>query len=239
MQQSSVPECASEDSSVDFTVLGSTGNVYTVTLGHVPSCNCPDHRKRQDLCKHILFVSLKVIGLSSSDPLSYQKAYVTSELETLFEKLRHRRVGGTVLANEQVRAAVTGEPMPTETDSDHHDDDPTSHARRRSLDDGDADCPICYDTLQDCPASQLTFCRSTCGANFHADCIQKWLSQGRNKGCPTCRQPWQHAATSAAAAVRIREGYVNYGALQGQSADRDTSTYHSSPSSSRYRSWRY
>jgi len=163
----------------------------------------------------------------------YQKAYLTSELEELFEKLRSRRVGGTVLANERVRAAVAGKAVPSE--------DSSTTTNRRSLQDGDADCPICFDDLTSVPNHQLTYCRAACGANFHADCIRRWLEASRHNSCPNCRSPWQpHGTTTAAAAAATSlEGYANYGALQGQSAERDTSTYYS-PSNNYYkrRGWR-
>ena len=44
-----------------FSVLGSTGNVYTVTIGEAGnSCTCPDNYKARGRCKHALFVLLKV-----------------------------------------------------------------------------------------------------------------------------------------------------------------------------------
>lgn len=43
-----------------FAVLGSTGNVYDVTIGQKPHCTCPDCAKG-NLCKHIIFVMIKVI----------------------------------------------------------------------------------------------------------------------------------------------------------------------------------
>lgn len=36
-----------------FSVLGATGNVYTVEIGRHPHCTCPDHMKG-NICKHIL-----------------------------------------------------------------------------------------------------------------------------------------------------------------------------------------
>lgn len=33
-----------------FQILGSTGNVYTSTISHVPSCTCPDFLKRSVHC---------------------------------------------------------------------------------------------------------------------------------------------------------------------------------------------
>jgi uncharacterized Zn finger protein len=42
-----------------YAVLGSTGNVYEVHIKKVPMCSCPDF-ERGNLCKHVLFVMLKV-----------------------------------------------------------------------------------------------------------------------------------------------------------------------------------
>lgn len=47
-----------------FFVLGATGNVYTVALSSTPSCTCPD---RTTPCKHILFVFIRVLGVSLDD----------------------------------------------------------------------------------------------------------------------------------------------------------------------------
>lgn len=65
-----------------FTMAGSTGNVYTVKIGVVPSCNCPDGEKR-NTCKHILYVMEK--ALRAPPNLVYQAGLLTSELETIFD----------------------------------------------------------------------------------------------------------------------------------------------------------
>ena len=36
----------------EFVVMGSTGNIYTVSIGNLVQCSCPDHAKG-NLCKHI------------------------------------------------------------------------------------------------------------------------------------------------------------------------------------------
>lgn len=228
VQQSEIPTDDTEDvaSVVDFTVLGSTGNVYTVSLGLVPSCTCPDFYKRQDLCKHIMFVLLKVVGLDfRTNPLAYQKAYVVSELKQLFAILRSRRVGGTVLANARVRAAVLGAGG-TAAHASLDNDSSSGVVQRRSLANDDSDCPICFDDLTGEPDSRLAFCRGTCGANFHAECIRHWLGASVRKSCPHCRQPWLGEG-AAKEGNSNSEGYANFGGLQGQSPVRDTSTYRS------------
>lgn len=64
-------------------MLGSTGNVYTVQVGHVPSCSCPDGSKGNH-CKHLLFVLLKILQVPQDSNLWYQAALLTNELEAIF-----------------------------------------------------------------------------------------------------------------------------------------------------------
>jgi Ring finger domain len=217
--------------------------------------------KRNDICKHLIFVLVKVIGLSTNDPLSFQKAYLPSEVHHLLQLARERRVGGSVLANRQVQEqfakvvvqSVSGEQ--NDNNSNEHIDDEYHHGvvQRRSLEQ-DSDCPICFDEMTD--LSETTYCRAQCGFNFHSKCIRLWCqrtttttttatSTGTSGAtCPACRQPWQEEdddSTAAAAAAEAassnnkrraainEEGYVNLGRLQGQSPQRDSSTYYNSP----------
>lgn len=220
--------------SCEFDLLGSTGNVYQVTLSHVPSCTCPDFQRRGDLCKHIFFILIKVIGLNQSNPLSYQKAYVTSELKTLFEMLQSRRVGGGdgVQACECVQESYA-KLLAKDTESDDKNNDQDNGGiKRRSLDEY-SDCPICFDTMNANDISKITYCRAACGTNFHADCIRRWcLQHGSNATCPNCRQSWV-GVENPTKGKKKDEGFVNLGHLQGQSRTRDTSTYNS-PSYSSY-----
>jgi len=206
------------DLSCDFVVLGSTGNVYNVRVSKIPKCSCPDHA-RGNLCKHILFVMLKVIGLDPGSPLVYQAAYLDEELGEIFSLMLSRRVGGSIMANDQVKATYAA----LITNDNDDDDVETSGAHRKSLDDDDSDCPICFDRMD--VSGNLTYCRAACGTNFHADCIQRWLGQQNRTQptCPNCRQPWE--TTTKKIGKAGREGFTNLGALQGQSLKRDTSTY--------------
>jgi hypothetical protein len=198
-------------SSLLFSVLGSTGNVYDVTLGKLVSCSCPDFRiRRNDICKHVMFVTLKVVGLEPDDPLAFQKAYIQSELDEILDKLKHRRAGGSFEANAQVQASYkaikegSSESMPP----------------AKSLHD-DVDCPICFDTLLQGARTHCWVCRT----NFHADCIQRWSTL--NKTCPNCRSAWQLKPNEK------KDGFINLGVLQGQSPVRDTSTYYTQTKSRR------
>lgn len=68
--------------SESFEVLGSTGNYYTVTICQKPTCTCPDFGKG-NICKHLVFVYLRVLRIPQELPFWYQKALLTTELEVL------------------------------------------------------------------------------------------------------------------------------------------------------------
>jgi hypothetical protein len=199
----------------NFVVLGSTGNIYKIIIGRLVSCSCPDFQKG-NLCKHVLFVMIKVVGLSRESPLIFQVALVESELLQIFDMVKNRRVGGGVLANERVQQAFAslckGEGLPPEG------------AARKPLE-GDSDCPICFDSMN-AGTQTLTYCRSTCGANFHNECIQHWLGQNTRgqSTCPNCRQPWEDDRKRDTG-NSSKEAYTNLGKIQGQSSVLDTSTY--------------
>ena len=216
-------------------VLGSTGNVYKLSLGKVPSCDCPDFLKG-NLCKHCLFVMLKVVGLPSSSPLVYQAAYLTEEIEEIVGQLRARtgQLGRSVVANEDVQQMYAAMKS---GDSVKLEDDSKTVARKEIA----GDCPVCFDALGT-TISHLTYCKHTCGTNFHTECIKIWSQQLRRQGaiatCPACRQPWDGPEKKAKSPGKS-EGYDNLGGLQGQSPDRDTSTYYSPSYYGSYKRRRY
>eukprot|EP00565_Helicotheca_tamesis_P005544 CAMPEP_0185741280 /NCGR_PEP_ID=MMETSP1171-20130828/38874_1 /TAXON_ID=374046 /ORGANISM="Helicotheca tamensis, Strain CCMP826" /LENGTH=293 /DNA_ID=CAMNT_0028413239 /DNA_START=14 /DNA_END=892 /DNA_ORIENTATION=- len=222
VQTSPVTACPSYGgASVTLAVLGSTGNVYDVVLCKVPSCTCPDHAKG-NLCKHILFVMLKVVGLEQSSQLVFQAAFLEEELKEIVGLLEQRRsrLGMCVVAKKAVREQYAKLAGGDDGEAS------TSKVERKSM---DTECLICYDPLGS-DESALTFCKGTCGTNFHSDCMRRWTSRCSGEPtCPACRQPWLDVKTGGHAADSKNmsgEGYTNLGSLQGQRKNRDTSTYH-------------
>ena len=59
--------------------FGSGIAVYEVTVGRHPDCTCPDFQKG-NLCKHYLFVMLRVLRLDRADPLVWQRALMKKEV---------------------------------------------------------------------------------------------------------------------------------------------------------------
>ena len=54
--------------------------VYSVSVGKHPNCTCPDFEKG-NVCKHYLFVMLRVLRLDEDDPLVWQKALLKREVD--------------------------------------------------------------------------------------------------------------------------------------------------------------
>jgi Ring finger domain/SWIM zinc finger len=205
-----------------FVVLGSTGNVYDVTIQRVPHCTCPDHAKG-NLCKHILFVLLKVMRVPSTSPLIYQQAWIRSELEEMMEgmRIRFQQVSG-VMANAAVQKSyktMKGVDMDAPSQNDAEED------KKVCARDEEEDCPICFDPLS---SSASTRCSSHCGTSFHQTCVQQWKKQQcRTPTCPICRGSWAEGMDfNGSASWQSNKVYINLGGLQGQPPDRDTSTYH-------------
>ncbi|MCO5575470.1 hypothetical protein L7F22_029271 [Adiantum nelumboides] len=210
-------------SECDFFVLGATGNVYTVKLSLLPSCTCPDHEKG-NVCKHILFVMLRVLKLPRDDPRVWQKALLPSELHGLLKNLS---VSDAVLASSGVRqrfSQITGVSLAPAVE-------PLKPLQR----DIDSDCPICYEPMASSdgkPSEPVIFCKS-CGNNVHADCFKKW-SQSKKHGsvtCIYCRAVWETNAKGAGPSSHGEGEYINLAAYSDAHRPEETTIEALYPSS--------
>lgn len=211
-----------------FYVLGSVGNVYTVKISHIPSCTCPDHAKG-NLCKHILFVFLKVLRVPSDSNLIYQNALLTEELESIFKSAPAKPTA--VLASKNVRDTFDKVMGKTPEKKGSNDDD--GSAKRKPIE--DSMCPICYEDLK--ANDKLVWCKTSCGQNLHEECFNQWKSQAqtsrRDVTCVFCRAQWPEdtpvkGGNAKSKVAKMNEGYMNLASLQpGLSRVRDTSSYNS------------
>ncbi|KAJ7106984.1 hypothetical protein C8R44DRAFT_805057 [Mycena epipterygia] len=212
----------------EFQVLGSTGNIYTVTIEQKPSCNCPDAQKGNH-CKHILFIFLKVLQVSQASGLWYQKALLTTELESIFNDAP---LAPNALAHPRIREAyarATGKAPSTSAPST-----PEASGPKKRLPGEDDDCPICYDTMHGAAEAKLTFCQE-CGNAVHTECFAQWkqtsAKQRTKLTCIYCRAVWPESAPVAGGlgARTTSAGYLNMAGVAGVSPQRDTTTYYHGP----------
>lgn len=191
-----------------FAIMGSTGNVYDVTIYFEPKCTCPfavSHPAK--VCKHRFFVFCKVLALPDDyEYVAYQRYLRSDELRAVLGRAENK----ATLASTAAQAAYSGTPVLSSSS------DP---APRRPI---KADmCCVCFESLVHVDQNtQLDWCRA-CGVNLHTKCLTLWLA--RDPTCPACRAAWTakddaHAATE--------EGFLNLRNLQpGVRKVRDTSTY--------------
>ncbi|CCM05137.1 uncharacterized protein FIBRA_07345 [Fibroporia radiculosa] len=235
----------------EFSVLGSTGNVYSVIIDKRPSCNCPDATKGNH-CKHILFVFLKgahpisqmllidepiphvVLQVTQASGYWYQKALLTSELDDIFQ---HAPRAPNDVTNAHVREAyarATGKAIASSSKLSK------DQAQKKRIPGPDDDCPICYENMHKVAENTLVFCDS-CRNSLHKDCFQQWAVAARQKGqivsCVFCRAKWAEVGSAVARATadgaHSSEGYLNLGSAAGLSPVRDTSSYYHGPTKGR------
>ncbi|GJP43712.1 hypothetical protein CLOM_g3144, partial [Closterium sp. NIES-68] len=208
--------------SCNFHVLGATGNVYTVTISQQPSCTCPDSGNG-NLCKHILFVLLRVLRVDQDDPRVWQRSLLSTELNELLDRIDDLERstaaaasvvdedGEDVLASRSVReqfARVAGGALSSDgsgpnsaAGSQDAVGESDQKPKQRPI---EGDCPICYEPLRGAaaggrggkPAEAVVFCQR-CGNNVHSDCFSRWKAAKRGGlvTCVWCRAPWEDEST--------------------------------------------
>lgn len=205
-----------------FVVLGSTGNVYNVTIGHVNTCSCPDARKGNH-CKHIIFVLLKVLQEPSTSPIVWQGGFTDRELDILFRRLKILTEKRTLCVNAVASDAVKRAYSQSTGDATSVEIEQRPLAK-------DSECPICCELLLNDDQTRdepVVWCKNSCGNSVHANCMNMWILQKQrsNNGapvpCPFCRADWQNTGTSTSS---NREGYLNLASHSGQSQHRPSYT---------------
>ncbi|KAL2758396.1 hypothetical protein ACRALDRAFT_1075012 [Sodiomyces alcalophilus JCM 7366] len=180
-------------------LAGSTGNVYTITISHCPSCNCP-HALQRNQCKHILYVMSRV--LHAKFEYVYQLALLTDELREIFRNAPIPVDDSFSLAKDadQRRKPVEG-------------DCPICFTELNAKS---------SESIVWCRAACGQNMHRSCFKMW-----AKVKRQAVN--CPFCRSPWQEDEETATAILKegkvTAEGYVNVADQLGISTVRDTSTY--------------
>lgn len=152
-----------------FTITGSTGNIYDVTMTTYPSCTCPDHTTRHKRCKHIYFVMRRIMKCSDED-IDDEK-YTDDELKEMFNQIP-KKIEYT-LSNDKIEKYKK---LKNKTGT-------TVTAR-----DTDDICPICMDELTN--GEELDYCKYSCGKNVHKACYELINKVSKKNTCVFCFQSW-------------------------------------------------
>ncbi|GJD11733.1 hypothetical protein Gasu2_58610 [Galdieria sulphuraria] len=196
----------SEVGSPSFAILGSTGNVYTVWFqSGCPKCNCIDHRVRKTLCKHVIFVLLRILKVPEEQIEKFCSSCGSeSELQRYLRNV-------TLLVDTQYIA-------PQNTVEDFKSivgdlDGSFSSLRKPPVPrrEENTECPICFENFStEEGAEPILYCKWGCGNAVHKDCFDKWscskVEAGQEVTCVYCRTPWEKTEGSKKETRQILSG---------------------------------
>ena len=144
--------------------MGSTGNVYDVTISNIPICTCPDFTTRGNRCKHIFFILIRIMKETDPDKDEFSDDDIKLMLQNknLFSVYTANNI--TIekykkLTNDQIISA-------------------------KGIDDL---CPICLDEIN--IGEEYEFCKQDCNRCVHKICFSMWCKKNVAK-CLFCKKPW-------------------------------------------------
>ncbi|WRX35193.1 zinc finger protein [Theobroma cacao] len=157
-----------------FFILGATGNVYTVALSATPSCTCPD---RTTPCKHILFVLIRVLGVSIDDTCLRRRTLRPCRLNRLLSTPTYPEA----LAGAGIRERFHQLYYQAKKQGE-------SSGGVKEIEEGTT-CPVCLEEME--KGEKVLAC-STCRNLIHEECLMSWKrSRGRRSAsCVICRARW-------------------------------------------------
>ena len=172
-----------------FSILGTTKNTYYVTYEKCAfKCTCPDHLRRKCLCKHILFVLLRMLKFGRDFVNANQSSILNDNqendvLEPVLQKLRDFLLESYDRQHFDFRLLEPNDVAAPDVISEEVKQKPYEFD----------ECAICFeDFAKDgvVPDEDIVFCRYSCGKSLHADCFSKWADQKEDVTCVYCRAPW-------------------------------------------------
>ena len=167
------------DREFTFEVMGNTGTAYNINLkeGGKIYCSCPDHDANWKLCKHMLFVLIRILGLSR------EKVYIDYFRLLQDEKKSFNVTNETIelcSSNLKKRESMLLEGISKE--------DMASGVNRKSISEDDS-CPICLEEFSS-TKEKIDWCKGQCGNNVHHSCFVKWSTKQSEVSCVYCRGAW-------------------------------------------------
>ena len=149
----------------EYVIMGSTGNVYNVTISCSPSCTCPDFITRKNRCKHIFFVLLRIMKVTDPDKEEYSSNDIVKMFSNIPEITNVLCVGNNIKDKyERVNK------------------NKQSVAKKE-----DDICPICLDDISN--GDEIEFCKAVCGTCVHKLCFSMWCIKNQ-ANCLICKSPW-------------------------------------------------
>lgn len=160
-----------------FIVMGASGKPYELSVSRCGTvyCSCPDHSQNRKLCKHLLFLLIRVLKQSEQYVKNNYYNYRGKGLNFECKSETFDCVAEFIDSNDCKR--LLGKY------------DSVGHAAQRTIEKDD-DCPICFENLLE-GNEEIVYCKASCGKSLHKDCFMMWAGSGRSQiRCVYCRSDW-------------------------------------------------
>jgi hypothetical protein len=178
-----------------FAVMGSTGNIYKVTIKDIPECTCPDYRIRSSRCKHIYFILMRVMKISNID----EEIYDEKDLNFMFDNIPH--ITSNLIVDKKTREVykklAKSDEVEEEIINKLQEGDKSSKIKFDDI------CPICLESLEN--GQDLDCCKDSCGKYIHKICFNMWCRKN-SASCVFCRSDWHRKVGKN----EISDGTFNY-----------------------------
>ena len=177
-----VPEKSNQPKKLIFHILGNSQRVYKVFFPkeQMMKCSCPDHCVRKVNCKHILFVTTKILNIEPEEWISITDIdNVAKDVAEFLPHLTDIQVSETVA--RKYAQLIAGETQDT-------GDDTKTEVRN-------TECCVCLSDLDLEEKNDILVC-STCKNGIHVLCWNKWSSINGARSCVYCRSLIQHNRAS-------------------------------------------
>jgi hypothetical protein len=153
-----------------FKVMGTTKNVYTVTIKKEPECTCPDYITRFNRCKHIYFILRRImnVGEEIEDNKTYKKTQLKEMINNMPELM------GELIVNNSIK-------------DKYRKMNCCKKYEKVEMKDLDDLCGVCFDDLDN--GEKIDYCKYSCGKPIHIDCYNM-ISKNNGYKCIFCRNNW-------------------------------------------------
>lgn len=162
----------------EFSILGSTGNNYIVTISTRLTCSCPDFRIRKKKCKHIYFVLMRVMKYEKI----HKNKFKENELEEMFKNIPQ--------ITENLLAGIRPLRKNAKTKKEIIFEEVEEKEELLTNENLEDICPICLDNLKN--GQELDFCKYSCKKYIHKICFKMWCKK-KLPTCVFCRGEWEEA----------------------------------------------
>eukprot|EP00483_Globobulimina_turgida_P005723 UN05733 len=158
----------------EYIICSSKGDIYFVTIGTLNYCTCFRYANNTIQCKHILYILIKVMKVSTNSTLLFQNGFTMNELDQMFAK-------SPVL----IDSLTTNQSILTKWNKISKSKGNKLFVKRKAIQEDY--CPKCLEILSENDKG-ITWCRRKCGRNIHNECFDPTKSK-----CMHCDAQWMYA----------------------------------------------